>query len=60
MGRKPKKQAGDIRVTIRLGTSEVQQVDAFAADLNAREPGIRPTRSDALRTLILRGLKSTR
>ena len=58
MGRKPKtKPEGDTNTAVRLDAATIQQVDAFLADLRAREPGVRATRSDALRTLILRGLK---
>lgn len=47
-----------ISVAMRLDRALVQQIDAFAVDLKRREPGIRGSRSDAIRTLILRGLQA--
>ena len=46
-------------VAVRLDAATIKAVDAYADAMRQREPGIAATRSDAIRTLILRGLKAT-
>jgi hypothetical protein len=43
-------------VGFRLPTSVIERIDAFARQLEAEQPGIRVSRSNAIRTLLERGL----
>jgi len=43
-------------VGFRLPVSVIERIDAFARQLEAEQPGIRVSRSNAIRTLLERGL----
>lgn len=47
----------NVQTAIRLPTSLIDGVDEYAERLRRRTPGIKITRSDAVRMLLLRGLE---
>ena len=57
----PRKLKSDGAATcyVRLDAVTVKQVDEYLAGINAREPGLRANRSDAIRALIAKALKLT-
>jgi hypothetical protein len=59
MGRKKKPESEANRlvmVGVKLDTKTLARVDSFAEAMRVESPGARMTRSDALRTLILKAL----
>jgi hypothetical protein len=45
-----------VSATFRVPSSLLVRLDAFVADLMLRTPGLKPTRSDAARVILLKAL----
>lgn len=53
---RPKPEKPTVQVAARIDDEWVQEVDLFADEMAAAFPGSKPTRADALRAIIRKGL----
>jgi hypothetical protein len=56
-GRKTSERGAGTVVPVRLPADVLEEVDRLRQQLEDERPGLRVTRSDALRILIMRGLR---